>query len=237
MPWILGAGLLVVVGANAAALGYPFWASTGAAATSAATAVGQTSRPARTTQVGDIPRGDHRGPPGAADGLVPDGTTVFDDQVPAVARLDPALLGALRQAASSATHDGITFVVNSGWRSPAYEQQLHDEAVSEYGSEQAAARWVATPATSAHVSGQAVDLGPSDATTWLSQHGAAYGLCQIYRNEPWHFELRPAAIGHGCPAMYADPTQDPRMQGASTSTLGTERVPGRVPPPSTGRTR
>jgi hypothetical protein len=38
------------------------------------------------------------------------------------------------------------------------------------------------------------------------------GLCQIYGNEPWHYELRPDAIDHACPAMYADPTHDPRMQ-------------------------
>jgi uncharacterized protein YndB with AHSA1/START domain len=37
-----------------------------------------------------------------------------------------------------------------------------------------------------------------------------YGLCQIYRNEPWHCELRRAAIDRGCPRMYADPTQDPK---------------------------
>ena len=74
------------------------------------------------------------------------------------------------------------------------------------------ARWVATPKSSAHVSGEAVDIGPSDATDWLSEHGAAYGLCRVYRNEPWHYELRPAAIDHGCPSMYADPTYDPRMQ-------------------------
>jgi hypothetical protein len=71
---------------------------------------------------------------------------------------------------------------------------------------------VATPETSAHVSGDAVDIGPSDAAAWLSAHGAAFGLCQIYGNEPWHYELRPDAIGHGCPAMYADPTHDPRTQ-------------------------
>jgi D-alanyl-D-alanine carboxypeptidase len=46
---------------------------------------------------------------------------------------------------------------------------------------------------------------------WLSEHGAAYGLCQIYRNEPWHFELRPEAIESGCPRMFPDPTHDPRM--------------------------
>jgi hypothetical protein len=60
--------------------------------------------------------------------------------------------------------------------------------------------------------GDAVDIGPADATAWLSQHGAEYGLCQIYRNEPWYYELRPEAIEHGCPPMYADPTHDPRMR-------------------------
>ena len=72
--------------------------------------------------------------------------------------------------------------------------------------------WVATGTTSAHVSGDAVDVGPPAATPWLSAHGAAYGLCQIYANEPWHYELRPEAIAHGCPPLYADPTQDPRAR-------------------------
>ena len=62
------------------------------------------------------------------------------------------------------------------------------------------------------MSGDAVDIGPLDATAWLSENGAEYGLCQIYSNEPWHYELRPEAIDHGCPPMYADPTHDPRMQ-------------------------
>ena len=124
----------------------------------------------------------------------------------------PALLGALRRAATAAAGDGVRFLVDSGWRSPEYQEQLLQEAVAKYGSAKEAARWVATPTTSAHVSGDAVDIGPSKATSWLSKHGAAYGLCQIYRNEPWHYELRPDAVEHGCPAMYADPTQDPRMQ-------------------------
>ena len=147
-----------------------------------------------------------------AGGAVPDGTTVYDDGIPGVANLDPALLGALRQAATDAAGDGVEFVVDSGWRSPEYQEQLLDEAVSEYGSEAEAARWVATPNTSAHVSGDAVDIGPSGSAAWLSEHGAAHGLCQIYGNEPWHYELRPEAIAHGCPPTYSDPTQDPRMQ-------------------------
>ena len=149
---------------------------------------------------------------GEADGAVPDGTTVFDDEVPGVAKLDSDLLGALRQAATAAAGDGVEFFVDSGWRSPEYQEQLLREAVSEYGSEAEAARWVAAPNKSAHVSGDAVDIGPSDAAAWLSEHGAEYGLCQIYGNEPWHYELRPEASDHGCPPVYADPTQDPRMQ-------------------------
>jgi hypothetical protein len=209
------AGLLVVIAAIAAALGSQLLASSSSTATSPV----------------DVPRSEHRGlrsehrgalgAPGAlgergalggADSAVPDGTTVFDDEIPGVANLDPALLPALRQAATDAADDGVEFLVDSGWRSPQYQEQLLQEAVSKYGSEAEAARWVATPNTSAHVSGDAVDIGPSDAAAWLSEHGAQYGLCQIYGNEPWHYELRSEAIDHGCPAMYADPTHDPRMQ-------------------------
>jgi D-alanyl-D-alanine carboxypeptidase len=195
-PRILVAGLLVVIAAIAAALGYQSLASSSSTAASPI----------------DVLRSDHRGALGEADGAVPDGTTVFDDDIPGVANLDPDLLGALRQAATDAADDGVEFFVDSGWRSPEYQEQLLHEAVSKYGSEAEAARWVATPNTSAHVSGDAVDIGPFDATAWLSEHGAKYGLCQIYSNEPWHYELRPEAIDHGCPPMYADPTHDPRMR-------------------------
>lgn len=148
----------------------------------------------------------------AADGDLPDGVSVFDDQYPGVANLDSDLLRALREAGTDAADDGIELSVNSGWRSPEYQSQLLREAISTYGSEGEAARWVATPDTSAHVSGDAVDIGSFDATAWLSEHGAEHGLCQIYANEPWHYELRPLAIDHGCPPMYTDPTHDPRMQ-------------------------
>jgi hypothetical protein len=162
-------------------------------------------------QPDDLP-GDSHGALGDADGVVPRGVTVFDDRHPAVAKLAPSLLGALRQAATDAAGYGVAMYVDSGWRSRAYQEQLLREAIAKYGSAKAAVRWVATPETSAHVSGDAVDIGPFHATAWLAEHGARYGLCQIYRNEPWHYELRPNAVGHTCPAMYADPTHDPRMQ-------------------------
>ena len=189
-------GLVVVTAVIAAALGYQLLASSSSTAASPI----------------DVLRSEHRGALGEADGAVPDGTTVFDDEIPAVANLDPALLGALRQAATDAADDGVEFYVSSGWRSPEYQNQLLREAVSKYGSEEEAARWVATADTSPHVSGDAVDIGSFDATAWLSEHGAKYGLCQIYSNESWHYELRLRAIDRGCPPMYADSTHDPRMQ-------------------------
>jgi hypothetical protein len=210
IPGILIAGLLVVIAAIAAARGYQSMASSSSTAASPIDVPRSGHRDLRSEHL--VLPGEHRGALGEAHGAVPDGTRVFDDEIPGVANLDPDLLGVLRQAATDAADDGVEFLVDSGWRSPEYQDQLLREAISEYGSEEEAARWVATADTSPHVSGHAVDIGPSDATAWLSEHGAEYGLCQIYSNEPWHYELRPEAIDHGCPPMYADPTHDPRMQ-------------------------
>ena len=138
--------------------------------------------------------------------------TAFDHDHPGVTRLHPALLEALRRATTDAAREGIEIHVNSGWRSASYQERLLDEAISTYGSPQQAERWVATPARSAHVAGEAVDVGRRDAAAWLARHGARYGLCQVYDNEPWHFELRPEAVGHACPPRYADPAHNPRMQ-------------------------
>jgi hypothetical protein len=200
--------VLVVLAALVAALGEQLPASSSPTA-AAPTDVGRRPHRRVPDQPGRTVSADHRG---EADGAVPDGATVFDEEIPGVANLDADLLAALRRAATDAAVDGVEFFVNSGWRSPEYQERLLQEAISRYGSKEEAARWAATPNTSAHVSGHAVDIGPSEATAWLSEHGAAYGLCQIYGNEPWHYELRTDAVQQGCPPMYADPTQDPRMQ-------------------------
>jgi D-alanyl-D-alanine carboxypeptidase len=205
-------GLVVVIALITVAYGHRSQSSSSALAESASKPSSPAPSLRSSAPAPNAYRSKHSAAVGEADGLVPDGVTVFDDAIPAVANLDPDLLSALRHAAARAALEGITFYVNSGWRSPEYQNQLLRKAVSEYGSEDAAARWVATAATSPHVSGDAVDIGHSEATAWLSQQGAEYGLCQIYRNEPWHYELRPRALADGCPHMYANPTQDPRMQ-------------------------
>jgi hypothetical protein len=207
---IRAAGLLAVVAAMASTLVYQSVASSSSTAASPVDVRSGGHRGA--SGEGAVPPGEQGRSLGEADGAVPHGTSVFDDRVPGVANLDPDLLNALRQAAVAATSDGVMLVVDSGWRSPAYQAHLLRDAVSEYGSEEEAARWVATPTTSAHVSGDAVDIGPRDAAAWLSDRGATYGLCPTYGNEPWHYELRPEAVDRGCPPVYADPTHDPRMQ-------------------------
>jgi hypothetical protein len=191
--------VLLVSGALAVALGHASWAGSPAS----------TAVQAHEAVAGLL--GDHHGALGVADGVLPEGVTAFDDRA-GVARLDPGLRAALRRAATAAADDGVEVYVDSGWRSARYQDQLLHEAIAKYGSAKEAARWVATPATSPHVSGDAVDVGHADATRWLSEHGAGYGLCQVYANEPWHYELRPEAVRHGCPRMYADPSHDPRLR-------------------------
>jgi D-alanyl-D-alanine carboxypeptidase len=210
--WGRVAVLVVVSAALGGLLGHELPASTSSTATAPAHARRHAHRHLAGAPEGlPAPPAGQGAALGEADGAIPDGTTVFDSGVPGIGRLDPPLLGALRRAAVDAARDGVDFDVDSGWRSAAYQEQLFRDAVAKYGSEAEASRWVATPTTSAHVAGDAVDMA-SGAAGWLSAHGAAYGLCQIYGNEPWHFELRPEAVTQGCPAMYADPTHDPRMQ-------------------------
>lgn len=123
-----------------------------------------------------------------------------DVQAPDVQNLNPALLTAVQQASAAAAADGVTMTITSGWRSPEFQQQLLDDAVATYGSLAAARQYVQTPQQSHHVLGQAVDIGGPAADQWLIANGARFGLCQIYANEPWHFELATDAAGQ-CPAL------------------------------------
>jgi D-alanyl-D-alanine carboxypeptidase len=138
----------------------------------------------------------------AENGYVAVGESVspFDEHLPTINKLDPALLDAVQAAAVDAEADSITMVVTSGWRSAAYQQALLDEATVTYGSLEEARKWVNTPELSTHISGSAVDIGYTDASYWLIQYGSDYGLCQTYSNETWHFELATEPGGE-CPAM------------------------------------
>ena len=124
-------------------------------------------------------------------GWIPDGQTLspFDVSNPALAELDLPLLNAIQDAARAATAQGVDLRITSGWRSKGFQQRLFDDAVGNYGSADIARQFVASPDVSKHVVGQAVDIAPVEADSWLIRSGAQFGLCQIYANELWHFEL------------------------------------------------
>jgi zinc D-Ala-D-Ala carboxypeptidase len=135
-------------------------------------------------------------------GWLPDGKMLspFDTANPILSQLDPALLGAVQNAARAAEADGVQIMVTSGWRSKGFQQRLFEDGIQTYGSLEKAAEFVATPEVSKHVMGQAIDIGPAEADRWLIANGRQFGLCQIYANEIWHFELAVDAQGN-CPPL------------------------------------
>ncbi|UAJ79045.1 M15 family metallopeptidase [Leifsonia sp. ZF2019] len=138
------------------------------------------------------------------DGYIAEGASLpLDSDAPAVQRLSPALLDALREARSVALDRGTDITIADGWRSERYQEQLFADAVRTYGSEEEASRWVKRGADSAHVTGDAVDIATADAMDFLNRFGAEWGICQAYANELWHFELL-AEPGGDCPAPAAD---------------------------------
>ncbi|WP_367128691.1 M15 family metallopeptidase [Saccharothrix sp. HUAS TT1] len=143
--------------------------------------------------------------PAEEDGSIPDAAGISLDQTghAALRKLDAGLYAAVREAAADAREAGVEFKVTSGWRSKDYQRRLLDEAVIRYGSAEEARRLVSTPEKSAHVTGRAIDIGPTDAADWLIRHGADYGLCRRYANEMWHFELL-TSPGGTCPRPLDD---------------------------------
>lgn len=150
----------------------------------------------------------HREPSGSSQ-IRGGGLVSTSSQHPTVRNLDPHLLKAIRSAAEAAAEDGTAVRISSGWRSRRHQELLLRRAVKQYGSVKAASRWVATPESSKHVSGDAVDVGPASAWGWMAERGAAYGLCRVYDNEPWHFELFPRAVDEGCPPTVPDASHAP----------------------------
>ncbi|WP_368496216.1 M15 family metallopeptidase [Herbiconiux sp. A18JL235] len=149
--------------------------------------------------------GDDDGGLGADDGVVPFGESVsLRDDVAAMTGLTPELRDALERAEAAAVADrGLRFTFVDGWRSVGYQEELFERAVQKYGSEAEAARWVKRGDDSKHVTGEAVDLETADAMDWLNRFGDEFGLCQVYTNELWHFELTADDAGE-CPPQLRD---------------------------------
>jgi hypothetical protein len=164
---------------------------------------GGTPAPTLPAPIIDAP-GSDGGELGPDDGFTPVGVRLaLDDDVPAITNLSPEIMDALAAAADDAAASDIVFTFTDAWRSEAYQRFLFEQAVLEYGSEEEARRWVKSADESQHVHGNAVDVATADAMDWLNRFGAAYGLCQIYANEMWHFEYV-EGVTQECPAQLPD---------------------------------
>ncbi|WP_350280873.1 M15 family metallopeptidase [Kribbella sp. HUAS MG21] len=172
------------------------------AASGTAPGTGTASTPERGRSSGT---GANHGPAGEQDGVLPDRTSAYDTSLPGIAKLDPALRKAVQRAETAMKEDGITMQVTTGWRSKKYQEELLEKAIRKYGSKKKAMEYVADPDESHHVTGHAVDIGPTAADYWLIRHGSRFGLCQTLSNEIWHFELA-TEPGGTCPPM-TDPTR------------------------------
>jgi hypothetical protein len=136
----------------------------------------------------------------AASGLLPEAP--LSEAGPGdVAHLQPALRHAILAAIYAAKQDGVHLDVNSGYRTPAHQEELYEQGIAKYGSAQAAHAWVLPPDQSDHVKGEAVDVEFAAGIAWLEKNGVRFGLCRKYANEDWHFELLAPTVGSSCPPM------------------------------------
>ncbi|MTE14442.1 M15 family metallopeptidase [Nocardia aurantiaca] len=117
--------------------------------------------------------------------------------------LYPWLALAYDLALTEAQGQGVPLWIVSGYRTRAEQEALWEDGIRTYGSADAARRWVLPPDESTHVTGQAIDVGPQQGAAWLEAEGNRWGLCRMYDNEWWHFELA-TLPGFACPARRPD---------------------------------
>lgn len=125
----------------------------------------------------------------------------------AMTGLTPELNSALVEMFSGAPEDiRGNLRVNSAYRSNNKQAELWEQALSKYGSPEAARKWVAPPGSSKHNHGQAVDLAYLNdaAKEWAHANAAGFGLNFPMSHEPWHIEPV-GARGGGQPALSFGP--------------------------------
>lgn len=101
---------------------------------------------------------------------------------------------ALAQAAMAIINaSGGRIGISSGYRDPAHQQRLWQQALAKYGDPEVADNWVARPGTSMHERGMAIDFSGDMAL--LAQLAPKYGLYQPMEWEPWHYQLGEGSAG------------------------------------------
>jgi D-alanyl-D-alanine carboxypeptidase/Putative Flp pilus-assembly TadE/G-like len=94
----------------------------------------------------------------------------------------PDVAAAFDRLAAAARADGLSLIVNSGFRSDAEQAALFAQNPDP--------QWVAPPGTSLHRCATELDLGPPSAYGWLAANAGRFGFLKRYAWEPWHYERR-----------------------------------------------
>lgn len=129
-----------------------------------------------------------------------------------VSPVDTRIYPGLQQLFNAARANGLYPVVASGYRTAQKQQSLMDQKVASFeakgdspaAAKEAAEAWVATPGTSEHQLGLAVDINAdgihstgNEVYQWLNKNSYKFGFIQRYpadkaaitgtQHEPWHY--------------------------------------------------
>ncbi|WP_051325077.1 transglycosylase SLT domain-containing protein [Candidatus Solirubrobacter pratensis] len=110
---------------------------------------------------------------------------------------------------ASARADGVTLLINSGYRTDAEQAALFAQHPDP--------KMVARPGTSLHRYGTELDLGPPFAYAWLAAHAGAFHFIQRYSWEPWHFGYALNPQSRPVAKLAADGDGALRADGAGTA--------------------
>jgi hypothetical protein len=91
----------------------------------------------------------------------------------------PDVAAAFDRVYAAARRDGVTLVINSGYRSDAEQAKLFAQHPNPH--------WVAPPGHSLHRYGTELDLGPPSAYGWLQRNAGRFHFVRRYSWEPWHW--------------------------------------------------
>ncbi len=128
------------------------------------------------------------------------------------------------QMAVSAGDDSVALIVDSGYRSVAYQRRIIARRLAGGQSIARIMAFVAPPGYSEHHTGRAFDLVPSaaafadtDTYRWLSQNAGRFGFKETLPAagqdsaawESWHWTFLADTTGPANPPGEAPPTTDP----------------------------
>jgi len=132
----------------------------------------------------------------------------------------PDVAAAFDRMAAAAAADGVSLLVNDGFRSDAEQAELWAQNPDP--------QWVAPPGTSLHRCATELDLGPPSAYAWLAANADRFGFAQRYSWEAWHygFTAGPEPCSAAGDAIGGGSSQPP---SAADGDLGKVSLPAFVP--------